>query len=248
MFRRRWRSVVRFGLWSTAIAIVSSQAANVTGTTWGRPPSPTVARRATRASPRRRRASSRSRSMTRRYRTGAHDDDGGLPLRPGRISSVPERQPPVLAHQVVAEAAVTLLLPELEARSLVDAAGLDQDVVGPERQTRIAGPAREPDALVHEPAADAQAAGARVDQEQAQLGDRVLPPDAEHAARRLALDLGDPAGFAGGVVTLGVVGHDPGDEGLEGLVPAVLAGVEQPMALHDPAQVARPGRPQDVGG
>jgi hypothetical protein len=59
MFRTRRKSIVDFGLWSTANVIASSTTAKVTGTRCGIPATSTVAIRATRAAANRLRASSR---------------------------------------------------------------------------------------------------------------------------------------------------------------------------------------------
>ena len=65
---------------------------------------------------------------------------------------------------------------------------------------RVAGALGEAQALLDQARADAAPARPRVDEQQAQLGDVVLAAHAQHAARGLAVDLGDPRGLAARVV------------------------------------------------
>jgi AcrR family transcriptional regulator len=77
-----------------------------------------------------------------------------------------------------------------------------------------------------------------VDQQDPQLCRGVAGGHAEDAAGPASVQLGDPGGLAGRVVVAGVVGHDPGHQGLEAGVPAELGGVHLAVGQHHPAQVA----------
>src|SRR3954463_16356702 len=76
---------------------------------------------------------------------------------------------PRLPDEVAPEAVVRLGGDELEAGALVEAARGDEDVIGPQRHPRVARAAREAQALVDQARPDAHAAGARIDEQQAQL-------------------------------------------------------------------------------
>jgi uncharacterized iron-regulated membrane protein len=76
-----------------------------------------------------------------------------------------KRKLPRLPDQGRAEQRVRVLRHEGEAGGLVDAAGGDEDVVGPEGDALVAGLASEGDTLVHQPAAQAQAARGGLDVE-----------------------------------------------------------------------------------
>ena len=80
-----------------------------------------------------------------------------------------------------------------EAARLVDGACRLQVAVGPQHHLAIALGAREGDALVGQPPAQAQAARLGREDQQAQLGDGGRLAHHEHRADPLAVDLGDPA-------------------------------------------------------
>ena len=79
-----------------------------------------------------------------------------------------------------------------EPGRLVDAARRGQAVLSPERDLLIARRPGEPQALLDQPAADAQAAGPRLDEQQPQLCGGGVLAHAEHAPGRRAVHLGDP--------------------------------------------------------
>ena len=64
----------------------------------------------------------------------------------------------------------------------------------------------------------------------------------------LAVQLGDPAAFAFGVVVVDEIGDDLRAQALERLAPAVFLRVKLGMAGNDPAEIAVPRRAQDIGG
>jgi two-component system cell cycle response regulator len=165
--------------------------------------------------------------------------------RGDRRSGGLERPGPGLLDEVVPEAVVGGRLDQLEAGALVEPARRVQDVVGPQRDARVAGALGEAQALLDQARADAAAPRARVDEQQAQLRDVLLAAHAQHAAGGLAVDLGDPRGLAARVVVARVLGHDLRDERLEALVPAVLLRIEPAVSLDDPAEVAGTRRAQD---
>jgi hypothetical protein len=78
-----------------------------------------------------------------------------------------------------------------------------------------------------------------MDEQQPQLGGPVGSRDEEDAAHAPPVDLGQPGGLPLRVVTGGEVRDDPGDERLEGGVPAVLPGVHLAVRRDDPTEVAR---------
>ena len=69
----------------------------------------------------------------------------------------------MLADQITAETRVRLTAIELEAGPLVDPPGGNQNIVGPQHDSRITGPPREPKAFVHQPSAYSGAARLRFD-------------------------------------------------------------------------------------
>src|SRR5437879_7813544 len=155
---------------------------------------------------------------------------------------------PGLSHQVVPEAVVRLLVHEAKARLFVDASGGMQHVVGPQREPAVAGLAGEAHAFAYKALADPEPARPGLDQEQAQLRDRLRFLDAKHRPHVLTVQLRDPAALPLGVVLADELGHDVSDQGLEVRLPPVLLGVQRAVALDDPAHVAGLGAPQDGGG
>src|SRR5688500_13542920 len=105
-------------------------------------------------------------------------------------------QLPGLADQGDAKARVWLLADELEARRFVDPASRMKHAVRPERDPLVARVARKADALVHQPAPDAESAGLRLDEQEAELGDRVGLFHEKDRADTLAVDFSDPASLA----------------------------------------------------
>src|SRR5581483_2263176 len=132
---------------------------------------------------------------------------------------------PVLAHQVTAEAVVAVLAVQGESGPLVYPPGVGEDVVGPQGDLRVPGLAGEPEHLLDQPGADAQAPRPRLDEQQPQPRGRGVLAHAEHAARRAAVDLGDPGRLGRRVPAVQVVRDDPGHERLVGGVPAELRRV-----------------------
>src|SRR5437763_8171709 len=100
-----------------------------------------------------------------------------------------------------------LFVDEAESGSFVDAAGGDQDIVGPEGDLAIPNLATEVDALVHQASAEAQATRPGLDQEKTKLGDRLRLPDQENRADELAVQLGQPAALRLGLKALNESGR-----------------------------------------
>ena len=155
----------------------------------------------------------------------------------------------MLAGQFFAEAVVDLFADEMVALGLVEVAGGVEDTVRPQGDFAVVGVAGEEGALADEGTAEAQATGRGVDEEEAETGGSAgfFVFDEEDGADGFAVALGDPAALAGGVEVVDEVGGDMGDEGLEALVPAVLAGVEEAMTLDDPAHVSGAMGAEDEG-
>ena len=79
--------------------------------------------------------------------------DSSAPRRSG------QRQPPVLADQVVAEAVMRVRADQLEPGPLVDSAGGMEHIVGPQHDVPVPGSPGEGHALGDQPVADAHARG-----------------------------------------------------------------------------------------
>src|SRR5438445_6344410 len=142
---------------------------------------------------------------------------------------------------------VARLLDQLEAGRLVDAACRAQYVVGPQRQRLVALGAREGDAFVDQPLADAEATRRRLDIEQTQLSHLGRLAYDEDRANHLAFAFGDPAGLPLRDEIPDELAKDLRDQRLIGFVPAIFLRIEQALAVRDPADVADLQRPQDVG-
>src|ERR1700720_2929931 len=110
--------------------------------------------------------------------------------------------------------------------------------MGVEVDFAVAATPREPDAFSDQPAAEAQPAGLRLDQEEAQPGHPVGLLDQADGADGLAVALGDPATLALGVELADELRDDLGDQRLEALVEPVLLRVEDAVTVDDPAHVA----------
>ena len=141
---------------------------------------------------------------------------------------------------------VRLLVDEPEAHRFVDAAGGVQHVIRPQGDLSVAGLSGEADAFFHQAAADAKPARFRLDEEKSQLGDFLRLPDEEHTADDLAISLGDPTTLQSRVVLPDELRHDLRHECLEPLIPAILSGVEDAVAVDDPAHVAGQVGPEKV--
>src|SRR5262249_6722732 len=146
---------------------------------------------------------------------------------------------PRLAHEIVAEARMPVLVREAIAGRLVEAPRGEQHAVRPQRDRAIAGPTREALALGDQVRADADAACRGLDEQQPQLRHRCAALDEEHAADALAVLLRDPATLARRVVALDESRDDGGHEGLEPLIPSEVLRVERAVTLHDPPHVPR---------
>ena len=109
-------------------------------------------------------------------------------------------------------------------------------------------------AFGNKPLADAEAAGRRLDQQQAQLRDAgkrllgrvVARLHEQHAADVGAVALGDPAGFALRVEAIDEVGGDARHQRFEVHVPAVFLRIQRTVARDHPSDVARAVRSQQV--
>src|SRR5207247_1247144 len=122
---------------------------------------------------------------------------------------------------------MALAFDELKPRALVDATRRDEDVVRPKGELAIPCCARETDAFGDESRANAEAARLRLDEQEAKFRDGLGLPDAEHAARALVIDLGDPAALALAIEVGDELRDDVRDERLERFVPPVLLPVER---------------------
>jgi len=165
---------------SSAWAAASRSSSTSSSTT--RPPSPTPA------------ACSSSAPSCGRSRTPSPGRRRRSIPRSSSTESEPAR--PGLLDQVVTEGVMGSGVHEIEAGALVQAPRVVQDVVGPQDDLLVARAAREAQALVDQPRADAAPARPRLDEQQAQLSDRVALGHAQDAPGRLAVDLGDPRGVA----------------------------------------------------
>src|SRR5215211_4742418 len=157
-----------------------------------------------------------------------------------------QHQLPGLADEIMPEAVVRLFVDEPEAHPFIDTARGAQHVIRPQRDLPVTGLSGEADAFFYQAAADAQPSCFRFDEEKSQLGGLLRLLDDEHGADDLAFSLGDPAPLHSRVVVLDELRHDLRHERLEPLIPAVLCGVENAVAVDDPAHVAGPGGPQQI--
>src|SRR5262249_49865569 len=126
----------------------------------------------------------------------------------------------------------------LEAGALVDAPRVHQHAARPQADLAVAAGAREADAFVDQPGAEAEPARLRIDQQQAELRDLGRALLEEDATDRLAVEVGDPAALARGIVVLDVVRDDLGAKPFERRTPAVFPRVELAVPLHHPAELA----------
>ena len=152
---------------------------------------------------------------------------------------LPELERPVLADKVVPEAVMWLLVRQHESNSLVDAAGGDEDVVGPQHHRGVPGFAGEGDALVDQPRADTQSSGPRLDEQDSQLRRRRISLNAEHPAGACTANRGDPGVVSAGSGVGTIVGDDLSNETLEIGVPVELVRIDRTMAADDPSEIAR---------
>src|ERR1700722_10075469 len=91
-----------------------------------------------------------------------------------------EAQAPRLAEQFRAELVVGFGLDDLETDGIVYAPSGGQDAMRPQRYFAVANPSRKTHAFLDQPAADAEAACPRIDDQQAQLADSLALLDQEH--------------------------------------------------------------------
>src|SRR5215831_8433361 len=148
---------------------------------------------------------------------------------------------------MLAEGVMSLLLDQLEAGRLIDAASRDEHVVGPERQGPVTLGARKSDAFLDQPPADAEASRRRLDVEKAQFGNLICGTHEEHAADNFSLALGDPTLLFLRIERLAERSCDLCHESLERLVPAVFLRIEPTLAMDDPSEIAAAKTAQHIG-
>src|SRR5579885_2790337 len=110
----------------------------------------------------------------------------------------------------MAEAMMRLLGHQLEAGLLVDMASRDENAVGPEHHLLISPAARETNALLNQPSAESQTARSRLDQQQAQFGNRLVVLHDKDRADDLPVHLRNPATLPFGTIVVDEICHDPG--------------------------------------
>src|SRR2546422_11714661 len=115
-----------------------------------------------------------------------------------------------------------LFLRQVEAGLFVDAAGGMQHVVGPQREPAVARLAGEAHAFRHEALPDTEPARPGLDEEQAQLGDRLRFLDAKHRPYVLTVQLRDPAALPLEVIVAYELGADVRDMCIDVLAPGLF--------------------------
>src|SRR5713101_5945826 len=121
-----------------------------------------------------------------------------------------EPQIPRLSDQVAPEAMVRLFAGQLETSLLVQAARRSQLTLRPECDLAIPRTAGEAHALADQGAADAQAAGRGLHQQEAELGDGLRFSHQQNGAEIFARPLRDPATLALRIMPLAEGGDDLG--------------------------------------
>src|ERR1700722_4542646 len=145
----------------------------------------------------------------------------------------------------MAERMMRLFADEAEPSRLIDPARGDQNVVGPQGKLAVSELARASDARVHQLAPDASAAGAWLDIEQPEFRDpRIVALHQENRADGRAAALGDPAVFSERVEFGDKGPENAAGEPLVSPIPAVFLGVQDRLAMDDPADVPQPQPPQ----
>src|SRR5258708_15797543 len=136
-----------------------------------------------------------------------------------------ELEIPGLAHQIAAEAVPLLAGDAAKAGRGIEAPGGDEDILRPQGELGVAALAGEFDAFGNQPLADAQAAGAGLDQQQTQLrrGRRGLYDKGTADPHSLAL--GDPATLPLGIEIAQERGGNLRNERLQARVEAIFTGV-----------------------
>ena len=138
-----------------------------------------------------------------------------------------------------------MFLDHLEAVRAIEAGGDRQLAEGDEAEQLVAGVVGLGDELVEQPAAEAEAADLRREQEPPDPGRPLALLGECQAARDLPLVLDDPSPAAGGPAALDRGGQVAGDVGLEAAADPVLAGVDRPMHPDQSLDIARTQRAPD---
>src|SRR5262249_43589197 len=139
---------------------------------------------------------------------------------------------PVLADDLLAEAAARLARGQAKAGLRVDMTRRGEHAMRPERHTPIAAFAREADAFVGQPFADAKTARRGLDQQEAQARDLVGVLRQQHRADVLPVELCNPSTFPARIEPVDKIGDDLGAHALELLAPAIFTLIEHGMPLH----------------
>src|SRR5205085_8171335 len=126
-------------------------------------------------------------------------------------------------------------------RAQINRAGGDENALRPQRNLAVSGRARETDAFLDKPPADAVPARFGLDKKNAQLRDLIALAHKHYRARTLAVEFGDPAALTPHIVPFDERGDDLRHQRLETFVPAVFLGVERAVAAHNPAEIAGAG-------
>ena len=142
------------------------------------------------------------------------------------------------------------LFGQLKAGTLIDTAGGDQAVLGPEHDAAVACIAGEGHGRLYQRAANAAPTKHRLDIEHAQLRCVVSLGGWQHIDRAgdLATDIGHPEGLAGGCRCGVEIGIEARDQHFELGIPALLDVVEQRLAMNEPTDIANARGTKHQGG
>src|SRR5262245_45550376 len=115
----------------------------------------------------------------------------------------------------MAEAVVWPRMNQLETGPFVDMAGGQQDTIRPKSHSPVAGAPGKADTFIDQATAETQAAGAGLDEQQAELGHGFRLFNQEYRANIFAVSLRNPTSLPFRLIILEEFGHDAGYQGLE---------------------------------
>src|SRR5260370_14725354 len=155
---------------------------------------------------------------------------------------------PRVTNQFYAKGSVRFLMNETKTGFLVKMTGGGKDVICPKYDFTVTSVPGETGTFGHQAFTDPQASSSWFDEQESELCHSLSIGYQEYAAYVLSLSFRDPASFAFRIVSFEKIGRDLGYQTFELLVPAILLGINDPVPLNYPTNIANLMRAQNKGG
>src|SRR5262249_23757237 len=159
----------------------------------------------------------------------------------------PQVEFPSLGRKIFPEAVMLFFAHDLEPGVFVEVSCRMKNALRPKRHLAIPRLPCESDAFFNQPLADSQATRLRFNMQQPQLCDFVRCLRHEDSTTPCSILFRNPAAFALRIVILDELRHNFRRQRLVCSIPSILLGIEDCLAMDDPAHVARVVLSQQIG-